>query len=170
MFFDPLTIHPSTMYNYLMSDLVVNEISSAVKALRAALGLSQERFAALLECGLATVQRWEKAEFKVSPAGLVKLYRVARDADQHKLAAVFVRGYHVIPGGLPTVPIALQALPVLDDLFGSSLAHLTRVLSDPRLSDQERRVLVADALNYQMEGRRFIALVLAEVSAPERKV
>jgi DNA-binding transcriptional regulator YiaG len=165
--------YPVMMYSCIMADVdqAGNEIGSAVKALRTALGLSQGKFAALLECGLATVQRWENSEFKVSPAGLVKLYRVARDADQHGLAAVFVRGHRVLPGGLPTIPVAIQALPILDDFFGDSIPRLTQVLFDHRLSDDKRRSLLSEVLEYQVQGRRFIAGVLAEVQAePEREV
>ena len=99
------------IYSYIMSDAIETEIGAAVKTLRTALGLSQEKFAARLESGLATVQRWENSAFKPSPAGLVKLYKAARDVNRPDLAAVFIRG-HVIPEGLPAIPVAVQALQI----------------------------------------------------------
>ena len=137
-------------------------MGAAVKALRAALGLSQEDFAAQLDTATLTVGRWENGSFKPNPASLVRLYQLAREKNQSDLAAVFVRGYQVVPDGFPPVPLVLQALPIVDDFLHTALVHFDQS-HDPKLNDKQRRKHIDDAVDQLREGRKFIATVLGEV-------
>lgn len=142
-----------------MNELTVPE---AVKALHATLG-SAQKLADRIQVALSTVQRWESGAFVPSPFGLTQLYRAALDHGRSDLAGVFVRGNQALTEGLPTVSAATQALNYADDFFGQIILRLTRFLADPKLSDQQRRSAVAEALNQAMEGKQFIARALSGI-------
>ena len=60
------------------------DISKMVRELRAALGLTQEQFAAKLGVTFSTVNRWENSVSKPSPLAMLRIKRLQNKINRNK--------------------------------------------------------------------------------------
>ena len=66
--------------------MVSGDISKMIRKLRAALGLTQEQFAAKLGVTYSTINRWENNKSKPSPLALQKIAALQKKIKQNKLS------------------------------------------------------------------------------------
>jgi len=147
-----------------MQNILPSEIAEAVKALRKSLGLSQAEFSKRLGVGIASLKRWELAEYHPGPDALLRLYREARDSGIGDSAAEFTRLYHARGNsGTPrSSNFAVEALPDIADAIKSARADLEAATYDNRLTAAERRTLITRAIDTLGTGTDIIGQVLAD--------
>jgi transcriptional regulator with XRE-family HTH domain len=134
------------------------QVPEAVRELRSALGLTQEELAAKVEAGTASVYRWEAGSVRLRPVVLVRLYKLAKEADRPDLATIFAFGQTpmvVATNDLPGFLLA-EAIPAIRDYLASINTKLTRSLCDPKLDQRKRSALIGEALAVVVEAEQMV--------------
>ncbi len=140
----------------------VNVIANAVRELRKALSLSQEELGKRTGKHKNAVQRWEDGSATPAAASLACLYELAREIDRTDIASIFLTGSAMVIDS-KAGNLVQEMLPMLDGFFVQASLVLTKVISDPNLSNTERGNLVGRALGNIMDGRQFLNKILEEV-------
>ncbi len=131
------------------------ELRDAVRDLRKGLKLSQQKLADRLGVALTTVQRWEQGETQPLPAALYGLYKVSQELDRPDLHMAFVTVQPILVDA--TIgSLVFELAHVVRGYFAAASTKLVQVIADPTLAENDRRVLVAEALGILVEGQQSI--------------
>jgi transcriptional regulator with XRE-family HTH domain len=145
---------------------MATEIPQTVKALRKAVALSQQKLANVLGVSLSTVQAWESGRFKPSPAMMIELYGIARDAKQDDIAYVFVRGGQPLYIAQSAESRVLSMLPEFGSYIQTVDYNVMQARANPTLTESERNAYLDKALSILKSERVFLDRLLAELMPP----